>query len=88
MSSTVQKRGDMVGWCDYISYNPHSVYLNKKIAERTFLGTKRKYNDPILDKDIVIYQPLKMRLFFILTGYQSLVRADIFFFRTTTTKSS
>lgn len=47
MSSTVQKRGDMVGWCDYISYNPQCLFKQKKKAERTFLGTKRKYIDPI-----------------------------------------
>lgn len=42
MSSTVQKRGDMVGWCDYISYNPQCLFKQKKKAERTFFGDETK----------------------------------------------
>lgn len=44
MSSTVQKRGDMVGWCDYISYNPQCLFKqkkNEKCGEDIF-GDERK----------------------------------------------
>lgn len=51
MSSTVQKRGDMVGWYDYISYNPQCLFKQKKKQQRGhFLGRKESTMIPFWTK--------------------------------------